>query len=86
MPRLADRYHVIVSDLPGFGFTDVPEQRRYRYTFDALAATMLAFTDALKLNRYALYVFDYGAPDRLSSGDDAPGAGHSHHLAKRQRL
>jgi pimeloyl-ACP methyl ester carboxylesterase len=62
MPRLAGPYRVIAPDLPGFGFTEVPEQRRYRYSFDALAHTMLAFTDALGLERYALYVFDYGAP------------------------
>jgi pimeloyl-ACP methyl ester carboxylesterase len=62
IPRLADRYRVIAPDLPGFGFTEVPEQRHYKYTFDALAATILAFTDALHLKRYALYVFDYGAP------------------------
>jgi pimeloyl-ACP methyl ester carboxylesterase len=62
IPRLADRYRVIAPDLPGFGFTDVPAERNYTYTFDALAATILAFTNALKLTRYALYVFDYGAP------------------------
>src|SRR5438132_1350299 len=62
MPRLAGPYRVIAPDLPGFGFTEVPEQRRYRYFFDALAQTLLAFTDALGLERYALYVFDYGAP------------------------
>jgi pimeloyl-ACP methyl ester carboxylesterase len=62
IPRLADKYHVIAPDLPGFGFTEVPQQRGYRYTFDALAETMLAFTDALRLNSYTLYVFDYGAP------------------------
>jgi pimeloyl-ACP methyl ester carboxylesterase len=62
MPRLADRYRVIAPDLPGFGFTEVPEQRRYVYSFDALAHTIDAFTDALSLTRYALYVFDYGAP------------------------
>ena len=62
IPRLADSYRIIAPDLPGFGFTEVPEKRRYRYTFDALAQTMLAFTDILKLQRYALYVFDYGAP------------------------
>ncbi len=60
--RLADRYRVIAADYPGFGFTDVPEQRNYKYSFDALANTMLAFTDALQLKQYALYVFDYGAP------------------------
>jgi pimeloyl-ACP methyl ester carboxylesterase len=62
IPRLADRYRVIALDLPGFGFTEVPDQRNYKYSFDALANTILAFTDALHLNRYALYVFDYGAP------------------------
>jgi pimeloyl-ACP methyl ester carboxylesterase len=62
IPRLADRYRVIAPDYPGFGFSEVPEQRRYKYSFDALANTVLAFTDALELKRYALYVFDYGAP------------------------
>src|SRR6266436_1730302 len=62
IPRLADRYRVIAPDLPGFGFTEVPEERHYKYTFDALAQTILAFTDALGLKRYALYAFDYGAP------------------------
>ena len=62
IPRLADKYRVIAPDLPGFGFTEVPETRKYKYSFDALAQTVLAFTDALGLKRYALYVFDYGAP------------------------
>jgi pimeloyl-ACP methyl ester carboxylesterase len=62
IPRLADRYRVIAPDLPGFGFTEVPAERGYKYTFDALARTMLAFVDVLRLERYALYVFDYGAP------------------------
>jgi pimeloyl-ACP methyl ester carboxylesterase len=60
--RLADRYHVIAPDLPGFGFTEVPEARKYAYSFDALATTIEAFTDALGLNRYTIYLFDYGAP------------------------
>jgi pimeloyl-ACP methyl ester carboxylesterase len=62
MPRLADRYRVIAPDLPGFGFTDVPEKRHYKYTFEALANTLVTFTEALHLKCYALYVFDYGAP------------------------
>ncbi len=62
IPRLADRYWVIAPDLPGFGFTEVTEKRKYTYTFDALAATVDAFTKVLQLNRYAIYVFDYGAP------------------------
>lgn len=62
IPRLADQYRVIAPDLPGFGFTEVPEGRKYTYTFDALAGTIDAFTHALGLTRYAIYVFDYGAP------------------------
>jgi pimeloyl-ACP methyl ester carboxylesterase len=62
IPRLADQFRVIAPDLPGFGFTRVPETRAYAYSFDALARTLEAFTDALGLKRYAIYVFDYGAP------------------------
>jgi len=62
IPRLASDYRVIAPDLPGFGFTEVPAERNYVYSFDRLAATLHAFTQALKLRRYALYVFDYGAP------------------------
>ena len=61
-PRLANRYRVIAPDLPGFGFTEVPPERKYVYSFDGLATTIEAFTEALKIDRYALYVFDYGAP------------------------
>ena len=59
---LSDRYRVIAPDMPGFGFTVVPAAREYAYTFASLAKTMTAFTEALGLTRYALYVFDYGAP------------------------
>ena len=62
IPRLADRYRVIAPDLPGFGFTEVPSRRKYEYSFDNLAQTLVAFSDSLALRRYALYVFDYGAP------------------------
>jgi pimeloyl-ACP methyl ester carboxylesterase len=62
IPRLADQFRVIAPDLPGFGFTVIPERRKYIYSFDALAHTVEAFTDALGLSRYAMYVFDYGAP------------------------
>jgi pimeloyl-ACP methyl ester carboxylesterase len=72
IPRLADRYHVIAPDLPGFGFTEVPDERGYTYTFDALSRTILAFTHALKLTRYALYVFDYGAPTGFRMAIMAP--------------
>ena len=62
IPMLADLYHVIAPDLPGFGFTEAPERGKYAYTFDQLAKTIDQFTVQLKLNRYALQVFDYGAP------------------------
>jgi pimeloyl-ACP methyl ester carboxylesterase len=62
IPRLADKYRVIAPDLPGFGFTEVPVEREYQYTFDSLAITIEKFTVALQLKQYALYVFDYGAP------------------------
>jgi pimeloyl-ACP methyl ester carboxylesterase len=62
IPRLANDYHLIAPDLPGFGFTEVPPERKYLYSFDQLAFTIEAFTRALKLDRYAIYVFDYGAP------------------------
>jgi len=53
---------VIAPDLPGFGFTEVPAERGYGYSFEGLASTVEAFTQALKISRYAMYVFDYGAP------------------------
>jgi pimeloyl-ACP methyl ester carboxylesterase len=62
IPRLADQYRVIAPDLAGFGFTTVPEKTPYTYSFEALTDTLEAFTRALGLTRYALYVFDYGAP------------------------
>src|ERR1700741_5005674 len=65
IPRLADQFRVIAPDLPGFGFTEVPEERKYTYSFHALAHTIEAFTNALGLNRYAIYVFHYGAPTGL---------------------
>ena len=62
IPRLADQYRVIAPDLPGFGFTDVPRERNYSYSFDRLASTVDAFAQVLKIDHYAIYVFDYGAP------------------------
>jgi pimeloyl-ACP methyl ester carboxylesterase len=62
IPYLASDYRLIAPDLPGFGFTDVPHERNYSYSFDQLAFTIDAFTQALKVDRYAIYVFDYGAP------------------------
>lgn len=65
IPRLADRYRVIAPDLPGFGNTLAPPRAQFAYTFDRLAEVIEGFVDALGLTRYALYVFDYGAPTGL---------------------
>jgi pimeloyl-ACP methyl ester carboxylesterase len=62
IPGLADRYHVVAPDLPGFGFSDAPDRKRFPYTFAQLAKTTDSFTEAIGLDRFALYIFDYGAP------------------------
>jgi len=62
IPLLAPHVHVIAPDLPGYGFSDAPGRSRFAYTFDHLADVMERFTEAIGLTRYALYVFDYGAP------------------------
>jgi pimeloyl-ACP methyl ester carboxylesterase len=62
IPALADRYHVVAPDLPGFGFTEAPERKRFKYSFEHLTEVIERFTEAIGLDRYALYVFDYGAP------------------------
>jgi pimeloyl-ACP methyl ester carboxylesterase len=62
IPMLSDRYHLIAPDLPGFGFSDAPDRSKYNYTFDHLADTIDAFTQVIGLHRYAILVFDYGAP------------------------
>jgi len=62
IPALADRYHVVAPDLPGFGFSDAHDRKRFRYTFENLAKVIDSFTEAIGLERYAIYVFDYGAP------------------------
>jgi len=62
IPALADDYHVIAPDLPGFGFSAAPARRQFKYTFDHLADAIDRFTTVIRLARYAIYVFDYGAP------------------------
>ena len=62
IPALADRYHVVAPDLPGFGFSDSPSREQFQYTFDNLAQTINRFVESIGLDRYAIYVFDYGAP------------------------
>lgn len=62
IPRLAERYHVVAPDLPGFGFSAQPDRATFAYTFAHLATLMTHFTEAAGLGRYAIYLFDYGAP------------------------
>jgi pimeloyl-ACP methyl ester carboxylesterase len=62
IPALADRYRIIAPDLPGFGQTKAPPRGQFDYTFDKLAEVIGGFVDAIGLTRYALYIFDYGAP------------------------
>jgi pimeloyl-ACP methyl ester carboxylesterase len=62
IPLLADRYHLVAPDYPGFGHSDAPPPERFAYTFDHLAAVIDDFTQALGLDRYALYLQDYGGP------------------------
>lgn len=62
IPVLSTQYRVIAPDLPGFGCSAMPPREQYTYTFDNLARTLQAFIDTLELKRFAIYVFDYGAP------------------------
>ncbi|MCB5186770.1 alpha/beta hydrolase [Methylobacillus caricis] len=62
IPLLAMKYHVIAPDLPGFGLTESPGRAQFDYKFQHLADVMVGFTDAIGLKKYAIQVFDYGAP------------------------
>ena len=60
--QLSERLRVIAPDLPGFGQSDMPERTRFNYTFDNIAGVIDRFTEVIGLGRFAIYVFDYGAP------------------------
>ena len=62
MPALADRYHLVAPDFPGFGQTECPSRETFTYTFDHIARLIDRFTEALQLQRFSLFLFDYGAP------------------------
>jgi pimeloyl-ACP methyl ester carboxylesterase len=62
IPRLADDYYVVAPDLPGFGLSDAPNHESFQYTFDHLAQVIGDFVEQVGLKRFAVYVFDYGAP------------------------
>jgi pimeloyl-ACP methyl ester carboxylesterase len=62
MPKLADRFHIVAPDLPGFGQSDMPARDSFAYTFDHIAEVIGRFTEVVGFDRFAMYVFDYGAP------------------------
>jgi pimeloyl-ACP methyl ester carboxylesterase len=62
---LSDRFHIVAPDLPGFGHTSLPSREKFSYTFDNLAKVIGRFTEVIGLDRFALYIFDYGAPTGL---------------------
>ena len=72
IPALADRYRVIAPDLPGFGQTKAPPRGEFDYSFDSLAAVLGGLVEAIGLTRYALYIFDYGAPTGLRLAMEHP--------------
>ncbi|KAJ7618691.1 putative hydrolase [Roridomyces roridus] len=74
IPLLAEHYTVVAPDLPGFGFTSVPAERNYQYTFASLSRTIGLFLDALSITSFAVYIFDYGAPVLLRLALERPKA------------
>jgi pimeloyl-ACP methyl ester carboxylesterase len=62
IPRLSDKYHVVAPDFPGYGYSDMPAPSRYPYTFDHLADTTEHLLDQLGVQKYSIYIMDYGAP------------------------
>lgn len=62
IPMLANRFHLVAPDLPGFGQSDMPSRERFSYTFARLAEVIERFTEVIGLARFSIYVFDYGAP------------------------
>ena len=65
IPALSDRFHLVAPDLPGFGQSDMPPRDKFAYTFDRLAQVIERFTEVIGLVRFAIYIFDYGAPTGL---------------------
>src|SRR5213083_478623 len=62
IPQLADRFRLIAPDLPGFGQSDMPMRNAFTYTFENIANVIDRFAEVIGLHRFAMYVFDYGAP------------------------
>ena len=65
IPRLAGDFHLVAPDLPGFGLSALPSRADFTYSFDTLATVIGRFTEVIGLGRFAIYIFDYGAPTGL---------------------
>ena len=72
IPKLADEYRLVAPDLPGFGQSAMPAREAFEYTFDNLARVITRFTEVIGLERFAVYVFDYGAPVGLRLATSHP--------------
>jgi pimeloyl-ACP methyl ester carboxylesterase len=62
IPRLAGHFHLVAPDFPGFGQSDMPDRKKYAYTFANIADTVLKFIEQMGFKKFAIYIFDYGAP------------------------
>jgi hypothetical protein len=85
LTRLADRYHLVAPDYPGFGHSDWPNPSQFAYTFDHIASVMNDFTQAMGLSHYTLYMQDYGGPVGFSNGVGPSGACAGTYCSRRGR-
>jgi len=72
IPLLKGKFHLVAPDFPGFGQSEMPERKKYDYTFANIADTVLKFTELVGLKKFAIYIFDYGAPVGLRIALKAP--------------
>jgi alpha-beta hydrolase superfamily lysophospholipase len=86
IPALADRYHVIAPDYPGYGQSDMPDRTKFAYTFDRFAELVDGLLERLYVRRFAMYVMDYGAFVGWRHGLEIPRACHGPDRPERERL
>jgi alpha-beta hydrolase superfamily lysophospholipase len=86
IPLLADHFHVVAPDLPGFGFSDAPDREHFRYTFESLAKVADRFTQTLALERYAILCLRLRSARGTPASIGASGPDHLDRVAERQRL
>ena len=86
IPRLADRFHLVAPDYPGYGASSMPGLDEFEYSFDNLARVVERFLEKLEIDRYSIYLMDYGAPVGYRvAGESARARGIADH-PERQRL